>query len=127
MNEAFPVDDSRAIPISAENAPCAADGDVPVVVDATPRVYKALPNRATKSSFTDLFAPRRRPTAGHEAVPTYKALTEPPADSAEIAETPETLHASCQIRTVQDCHSIPKKCKFSLGSLLGAAPNVGTS
>ena len=80
MNEAFPVDDdSRAIPISAENAPCAADGDVPVVVDATPRVYKALPNRSTKSSFMDFFAPRRRPTAGDEAVPTYKALTEPPA------------------------------------------------
>ena len=93
MNEAFPVNDSRAIPISAENAPGAADSDVPVAVDATPRVYKALPNRATKSSFMDFFAPRRRPTAG-QAVPTYKALTEPPADSDEVAAIPEMLQAS---------------------------------
>lgn len=92
MNETSPVNDNSPIP--PENAPGVADRDAPVAADAAPRVYKALPNRATKSNFMDFFAPRRRPSAADQSVPRYSALTEPPADIDEIAEIPEMIQAS---------------------------------
>ena len=85
MNEATPVPDhSCDLLISAESAP--GPSVIPGGAEVTIPVYRAPAGQRTGRKFMDFFAPRRRQSA-EQAVPTYRALTEPPIDSDEIAPT----------------------------------------
>ncbi len=91
MNEATPVPDhSRNLLISAETAP--VHSVVLGGAEVTIPVYRAPSGHPTGRKFMDFFAPRRRQSA-EQAVPTYRALTEPPTDSDEIAPTTDSTTA----------------------------------
>jgi len=85
MNEATPVPDhSCDLLISAEPVP--GHSVIPGGEAVTIPVYRTRPGHPAGRRFMDFFAPRRRQSA-EQAVPTYRALTEPPIDSDEIAPT----------------------------------------
>ena len=68
MNEANPVlENSHATVTPTHERPGAADHDAGEFQDATPHVYKTLPNRSIRGSFMDFFAPRRRQPDGQAA------------------------------------------------------------
>jgi hypothetical protein len=94
MHEATPtLENSHPTATPTQERPGVADYDAGGAPHATPHVYKTLPNRPIRRNFMDFFAPARR-QPHDQSVPTYKALTEPPADPAEIAENPEMPQTS---------------------------------
>lgn len=91
MNEATPVPDhSCDLFISAETAP--VHSAAPDSAEVTIPVYRAPSGHPTGRKFMDFFAPGRRQSA-EQAVPTYRALTEPPTDSDEIASNTDSTIA----------------------------------